>query len=95
MGALGGWIVPLDCINESLRTELERSDFPREFPDTTTGNQALAYIRDVWERARSSPERLANDVRMYSWQRMRIVWKIVIRTLCSPNGGTRPYRKEK
>ena len=62
-GALGGWIVPLDSIEEILRTELEHDDFPREFPETTTGRQALGYIRDVWRRARLSPEALANEVR--------------------------------
>ena len=62
-GALGGWIVPLDRIDEGLRTELERSDFPYRFPDTTTGRQALAYLRSVWKRAQVSPERLANAVR--------------------------------
>ncbi len=62
-GALGGWVLPLDLIDEVLRKELEHPDFPYEFPDTTTGEQALAYIRDVWKRARSSPERLANEVR--------------------------------
>ena len=62
-GGLGGWIVPLDRIDKALRIELEHPDFPRELPDTTTGEQALAYVRDVWKRARSSPERLANEVR--------------------------------
>ena len=62
-GALGGWILPLDRIDESLRAELEHLDFPYQFPDTTTGNQALAYLREVWARAKLSPERLANEVR--------------------------------
>ena len=62
-GALGGWVVPLDRVNEVLRKELEHPDFPREFPNTTTGEQALAYLRDVWRRARSLPEGLANEVR--------------------------------
>ena len=62
-GALGGWIVPLDRIEDTLRAELEHSDFPHEFPDTTIGGQALDYIRDVWKRAKSSPEPLANEVR--------------------------------
>ena len=62
-GALSGWIVPLERIGDTLRTELEYSDFPREFPDTTTGSQALDYIRHVWKRARSSHESLANEVR--------------------------------
>ena len=62
-GALGGWIVPLDRVSTVLRTELVRPDFPYEFPDTTTGHQALAYLREVWKRARLSPQGLANDVR--------------------------------
>lgn len=62
-GGLGGWLVPLDRIDKKLRVELEHADFPREFPSTTTGEQALAYVRDVWKRARSSSEGLANEVR--------------------------------
>ncbi len=62
-GALGGWIVPLDQINEVLRSELDHADFPHELADTTTGSQALAYIKDVWRRAQSPPEGLASDVR--------------------------------
>lgn len=62
-GGLGGWVVPLDRIEDVLRRELEHPDFPRDFPDTTTGGQALDYIREVWKRARSSPEGLANEVR--------------------------------
>ena len=60
-GALGGWIISLEHIDEALREELEHAC---DFPETTTGGQALAYIRrNVWERARSSPEGLANKVR--------------------------------
>ena len=62
-GALGGRIVPLDRIDETLRAELEHPDFPCRFPHTTTGHQALAYLREVWARARSSPLGLANEVR--------------------------------
>ncbi len=62
-GALGGWIVPLERINETLRIELEHSSFPHDFPETTTGEQSLNYIREVWKRARSAPEGLANEVR--------------------------------
>lgn len=62
-GALGGWILPLADVHEALRAELIHSDFPYEFPGNTTGEQALAYIRAVWSRARSSPEGLANEVR--------------------------------
>ena len=62
-GGLGGWILPMDRIEDVLRTELEHPDFPLEFPETTTGHQALGYIREVWKCARSSPEGLANEVR--------------------------------
>ena len=62
-GPLGGWVVPLDHIEEILRTELEHAEFPRQFPATTTGGQALDYILYVWRRARMSPEGLANKVR--------------------------------
>ncbi len=62
-GPLGGWIVPLDQIDETLRIELGHAGFPHRFPETTTGEQALEYILDVWTRARSSQEGLANEVR--------------------------------
>ena len=62
-GALGGWIVPLDSFHEKLREELEHPAFPYQLPEMTTGKQALAYLREVWARARSSPEQLANEVR--------------------------------
>ena len=62
-GALGGWVVPLDRIEDRLRTELLREDFPWDIPETTTGGQALDYTLDVWRRANSSPDGLANEVR--------------------------------
>ncbi len=62
-GSLGDWVVPLDRIEETLRTELVHAEFPREFPVTTTGGQALDYLLHVWRRARLSPEGLANEVR--------------------------------
>lgn len=62
-GPLGGWIVPLSKFEERLRKELEHDQFPHEFPDTTTGKQALDYILNVWERSRSAPIGLANEVR--------------------------------
>ena len=62
-GPLGGWVVPLDQFEASLRAELEHEGFPDRFPGTTTGEQALDYIVHVWARARSSPEGLANEVR--------------------------------
>ena len=62
-GSLGGWIVPLDQVDDTLRMQLEHTEFPHKFPETTTGEQALDYILDVWRRARSLPEGLANVVR--------------------------------
>ncbi len=62
-GGLGGWVVPVDRIEDVVRRELEHPNFARDFPDTTTGGQALDYIREVWKRARSSPEGLANEAR--------------------------------
>ena len=62
-GTLGGWIFPLTRIDEALQIELLHPDFPHKFPETTTGKQALEYIQEVWQRAQSSPEGLANEVR--------------------------------
>ena len=62
-GRLGRWIVPLARFQDGLREQLEHPDCPYQIPETTTGDQALGYLRDVWRRARSSPERLANEVR--------------------------------
>ena len=62
-GALGGWIVPLDRINETLRIELQHPDIHGDFQETTTGEQSLGYILEIWKRARSQPEGLANEVR--------------------------------
>ena len=62
-GLLGGWIVPLNQIEEPLRTELQHLDFPLKLPNTTSGNQALDYVRDVWERSRSTSQTLASEIR--------------------------------
>ena len=62
-GALDGWIVPLDRINETLRIELQHPDIHGDFQETTTGEQSLGYILEIWKRARSQPEGLANEVR--------------------------------
>ena len=62
-GALGDRIVPLARFHSQLIEELEHDDFPYEIPETTTGEQALDYLREVWQRARQPPAGLANDVR--------------------------------
>ena len=60
-GALHGHIARFDDLEEPLRTELGHSLYG--IPPTTTGAQALAFLREVWRRARTSPEGLANEVR--------------------------------
>ena len=62
-GALGGWILPLSGIAEDLREELTHPRFPYEFPETTSGHQALDYLQKVWDRARVGADPLANEVR--------------------------------
>ena len=62
-GALGGWVAPLEQFDEVLRTELEHEDFPYNFPETTTGEQALAFLSNTWQRAHISSEGLASEVR--------------------------------
>ena len=62
-GALGDRIVPLARFHEQLIEELRHDSFPHVIPETTTGEQALDYLREVWQRARSAPAGLANDVR--------------------------------
>ena len=62
-GALGGWIIPLNLIDDALRKELEHPNFPRKFPEMTTGEQSLDYILNIWRRALSSPGGMANEVR--------------------------------
>ena len=62
-GALGDRIVPLTRFHEQLIEELQHDSFPYAIPETTTGDQALDCLRDVWHRARSAPAGLANDVR--------------------------------
>ncbi len=62
-GPLGGWIVPLSQLEEPLQTELQHLDFPLKFPNTTSGDQALDYVRDVWERSRSTNQTLATEIR--------------------------------
>ena len=91
-GAFGGWIVPLDRIDEMLRMELEHSDFPCRLPDTTTGHQALAYLREVWARARSSSQGWRTRCATCSPPHLPTVWRI---THPSPNSGKRPCRRRR
>lgn len=62
-GALGDRILPLSRFHPQLVEELEHEDLPYVIPETTTGEQALAYLREVWQRARRPRSGLANEVR--------------------------------
>ena len=58
-----GWVADLSDCEEKLRGELLHRDFPFQIPETTTGTQALGYLKDVWDKARKSPAKLDRDVR--------------------------------
>ncbi len=62
-GTLGDRIVSLSRFHPQLVEELEHDAFACEIPETTTGEQALDYLREVWQRAREAVAGLANDVR--------------------------------
>ena len=62
-GALVDWVVPLARFHPRLVEELKHDDFPYKIPETTTGEQALDYLLDVWQRARQPGAGLANNVR--------------------------------
>ena len=62
-GLLGGYLVAMSDIDDVLRRRLVDAGFPYRFPETTTGTQALAFLEDVWQRAKYSPARLADEVR--------------------------------
>ena len=57
---LGGWVVALS----DLDTELAEAvvGLPLAVPETTTGRQALDFLRDVWERKPSRVESLRASV---------------------------------
>lgn len=60
-GTLHGHIARFDDLAAALRDELDHPIY--RVPGTTTGAHALAFLRSVWQRARTSPEGLANEVR--------------------------------
>lgn len=62
-GLLGGYLVDLPHIDAVLRNQLEHVQFPYSFPEMATGEQALAYIRETWARARVPVRGLADSVR--------------------------------
>jgi hypothetical protein len=61
--ALGGWVLPVDSFGNTVRALLAEEAIAKWIPETTTGHQALAYLRDVWARASRGEDRLASTVR--------------------------------
>lgn len=53
---LDGWITEFREFDQSLQVELLEANFP--FPDSTTGRQALEFIRNVWKKAKATPDKL-------------------------------------
>ena len=52
-GNLGGWVVALSDVDSALAEAVEAVEAVAalpEIPDTTTGQQALDFLLDVWER---------------------------------------------
>ena len=93
-GALGGWIISLEHIDEALREELEHDDFPCDFPENTTGGQALAYIRrNVWEQARSSPKGWPTKCATFSRPLTPIAWRTWTKTMRSRRFGKASFPK--
>ena len=64
-GRLGSWIYPLAEFEETLRKELTHSEFPFDFPETTTGMQSLNFIFKVWNKAKSDLSNFVDDVGEY------------------------------
>ena len=56
---LGGWIVKLSEFDKPLYNSLKYIDYP--IPNQTTGKQSLEFIRHVWSKAKSSPNKLGNE----------------------------------
>ena len=101
-GALGGWIVPLDSIEEILRTELEHDDFPREFPETTAGlhhnlTKSMAKRCVTFTRSGDVPGGHPRDWRTRFatcfQPPMPTVWLIAPKMIRSWTDGSRRYRR--
>ena len=56
---LGGWIVKLSEFDESLCGALKQVNYP--IPNQTTGRQSLEFIRHVWSKAKSRPNKIGNE----------------------------------
>ena len=57
-GNLGGWVVALSDVDSALAEAVEAVAALPEIPDTTTGQQALDFLLDVWERKPAGVEAL-------------------------------------
>jgi len=59
-GDLGGWVIALSAMERELSDALRSID--HDFPATTTGHQALDFLRDVWMRRPKSPGELGGHI---------------------------------
>ena len=55
----GGWIVKLSEFDDPLCDALK--NISCAIPNQTTGRQSLEFIRHVWSKAKSSPNKLSNE----------------------------------
>ena len=57
---LGGWVVALSSVAQDLAAALDRIEI--DVPRTTTGDQALAYLSDIWKRKPGSVDAIRTHV---------------------------------
>ena len=61
-GNLGGWVVALSDVDSVLAAAVEAIGGLLEIPDTTTGQQALDFLLDVWKRKPTGVEVLRDHL---------------------------------
>ena len=57
---LGGWVVALSSVERDLAAAVDRVEIA--VPSTTTGNQALAYLSEIWKRKPGSVDEIRTNV---------------------------------
>ena len=62
---LGGWIVALDDVERSLSVAVE--SLPLSIPETTTGRQALGFLREIWTKRPQVESILGNLAAAYRY----------------------------